>query len=76
MMKERLEKALAWDPQHLVVQENAQVARQWLSRGGKPGDLPELSSDASFEVLERPLQPTLPAKMPDDFAVWPQAAAE
>jgi anaerobic magnesium-protoporphyrin IX monomethyl ester cyclase len=74
MMRERLEKAVAWDPQHLVVQENALALRQWLSRGGGADDLPDLSSDMAFGVLERPMQPTLPAKMPDDFAVWQEAA--
>jgi radical SAM superfamily enzyme YgiQ (UPF0313 family) len=73
MMRERLEKAVAWDPQHLVVQKNALAVREWLARGGKVEDLPNLASDTGFGVLERPEQPTLPAKMPDDFAVWPEA---
>jgi hypothetical protein len=71
-MRERLEKALAWDEQHLVVQKNALAVREWLSRGGSVDGLPALSSDTGFGVLERPTQPTLPAKMPDDFAVWPE----
>jgi radical SAM superfamily enzyme YgiQ (UPF0313 family) len=66
--KERLAEASRRDPQHWVLAWNARVLQRWASQGGS-GPL-ELDASHEFQLLERPVQPTLPGALADDFAVW------
>jgi radical SAM superfamily enzyme YgiQ (UPF0313 family) len=66
--KERLAEALRRDPQHWVLAWNARVLERWASQGGS-GPL-ELDAAHEFQLRERPVQPTLPGPLGDDFAQW------
>jgi radical SAM superfamily enzyme YgiQ (UPF0313 family) len=66
--KERLAEASRRDPQHWVLSWNARVLQRWASQGGA-GPL-QLDASHEFQLLERPLQPTLPGPLAEDFALW------
>jgi Flp pilus assembly protein TadD len=73
-MKRHFADALGRDPQHWVLQRNVRAANAWWSAGGAESGLPpELEADHEFQLLERPLQPSLPGPLPPDFAVWQDA---
>ncbi len=61
-MKALLAEASQRDPQHWVLERNLAAVRE-----GRLGDLDVRSE---FQLLERPVQPTLPGPLPQDFAVW------
>jgi radical SAM superfamily enzyme YgiQ (UPF0313 family) len=61
-MKALFAEATQRDPQHWVLESNLRAVRE--------GRLDELAVRSEFQLLERPLQPTLPGPLPADFAVW------
>jgi radical SAM superfamily enzyme YgiQ (UPF0313 family) len=61
-MKALFAEATQRDPQHWVLERNLAAVRE-----GRLGDLDVRSE---FQLLERPVQPTLPGPLPPDFAVW------
>jgi radical SAM superfamily enzyme YgiQ (UPF0313 family) len=61
-MNALLAEAKQRDPQHLVLQRNLEAVRE-----GRLGDLQVRSE---FQLLERPIQPTLPGPLEKDFAEW------
>jgi radical SAM superfamily enzyme YgiQ (UPF0313 family) len=70
-MKRHFAEALAQDPQHWVLQRNLRVANAWWGSGGADrGQPPDLVADQDFQLLERPVQPSLPGPLPADFAEW------
>ncbi len=81
-MKAHFLTAARLDPQHWVLIQNVQRAREWFARRGPELGLPlrlEVSSD--FQLLERTAQPTLPGPLPEGWAAWetpltPAPAAE
>ncbi len=63
----------ARDPQHRVLWRNQQALAVWREQGGpSSGTEPVLVAGHDFEILEKPVQPALPAPLPPDFAVWPE----
>jgi anaerobic magnesium-protoporphyrin IX monomethyl ester cyclase len=57
------------DPQHHVLIANVQAARRWFQERGFERELPlYLDPSHHFQLLERTLQPTLPGRLPEDFA--------
>ncbi len=61
-MKALFAEAAARDPQHWVLERNLQAVKE--------GRLGDLAVRSEFQLLERPVQPTLPGPLPKDFAVW------
>ncbi|MGA2447831.1 MAG: radical SAM protein [Polyangiaceae bacterium] len=73
-MKRHFAEALEHDPQHWVLQRNVLAANAWWNAGGpQTGDSPDLTADHEFQLLERPVQPSLPGPLPPDFAQWREA---
>lgn len=73
-LQNHLRKALHDDPYHRVVAENAERLRRWLvAKGPLTGAPLELEGSHDFELFEKTAQPTLPGKLPEDFADWPPA---
>lgn len=70
-MKKHFAEAIERDPQHWVLQRNIRTANEWwsLARGSDPRP-PELMAEHDFQLLELPVQPTLPGPLPPDFADW------
>lgn len=70
------------DPQHWILIQNVNAARNWFKQAGPSKGLPlELEVRHDFQLLERTMQPTLPGPLAEDFAEWgpaplPQAPAE
>jgi radical SAM superfamily enzyme YgiQ (UPF0313 family) len=70
-MKRHFGEALAHDPQHLILQRNVRAANAWWDSGGaNRGEPVDLVADNDFQLLERPVQPSLPGPLPPDFAEW------
>jgi radical SAM superfamily enzyme YgiQ (UPF0313 family) len=61
-MKALFAEASQRDPQHWVLERNLVAVRE-----GRLGDLDVRSE---FQLLERPVQPTLPGPLAQDFAAW------
>jgi anaerobic magnesium-protoporphyrin IX monomethyl ester cyclase len=70
-MQDHFLAAAKTDPQHDVLIQNVQAAREWFRQKGPERGLPlELAASHDFLLLERNTQPTLPGPLPDDFATW------
>jgi radical SAM superfamily enzyme YgiQ (UPF0313 family) len=65
--RELLAEAVRRDPQHWVLVGNDERLRKGITSGA--GEV-ELVASHEFQLLERPVQPTLPGRLADDFAVW------
>ncbi len=59
------------DPQHYVLAQNIAAARAWFRDSGPEKGLPlSLLARHDFQLLERPVQPTLPGALAGDVTQW------
>ena len=64
--------AMRRDPHHGVLAHNAQVQKEWATRGGAAAGRPlDLVATHDFQLFERLAQPTLPGPLGDDLPAWP-----
>src|SRR5262249_16679916 len=73
-MMDHFTHAAKTDPQHYALIQNVNRARAWFRNGGPAKKLPlALTMRHDFQLLERTVQPTLPAPLPANFAEWTSA---
>ena len=70
-MMDHFSHAAKTDPQHYVLIQNVQRAREWFKHRGPEKGLPlDLVARHDFQLLERTLQPTLPGPLPENLGEW------